>query len=484
MNIALNNKLKYLRYSPLFCVLTSLVFITGCASTSIFIPYPNQAASYKSSLDNSKSESSIQKLEKKRTSADKVLYLMERGRLNQLSNNIDGSLADFKTVIEQFNLQDDKAKITATGSLTVGSSFLTNDNAIPYKGDGYERVLVYHYQAMNYLAKGNRSAALVEVRRANLEQNFALQQHERELAKAEKEADKKQVAPKPGQYDNYFSSMDQMASKVKSSFQNAYTFYLSGLIYEANGNYNDAYIDYKKAIEIFPGNPYLQADVIRLAKQLGMRDDLRRYNKLFKPKTAKRPNATSTKTQGANTGTLVILYEHGYVSEKQEISLPLFTSQGLQQVSFPVYKQTWSQPPPLKISVNNKELKSSAIVYTSALAVKALKEKIPGMIIRQTLRAIAKKELQNQANEQNAALSITTQLYNLISERADLRSWLTLPNDVQIARTKLKSGQKHTIQLATTSQSENIEIDIRPGQIIILRLTDTETRLIKQLIPL
>jgi len=484
MDIALKNKLNPSRFLAFFCIIGTIIFIAGCASSSIFLPYPTQAAAYKTGLNNSKLENSLQKLDKKRTSSDKVLYLMERGRLNQLSNNFDESLDDFKTVIEQFNLQDDKARVTATGSMNVGSSLLTNDNAIPYKGDAYERVLVYHYQAMNYLAKGDRSAALVEVRRANLEQNFALQQHERELAKAEKEAEKKQPASEPGQYDNYFSSMDQMASKVKSSFQNAYTFYLSGLIYEANGNYNDAYIDYKKAIEIFPGNPYLQDDVLRLAKQLGMRDDLRRYNKLFEPKAARNSSSTHADSPGANTGTLVIIYEHGYVSQKQEISLPLFTSQGLQQVSFPVYKQAWSQPPPLKISVNNLELKSSTIVYASALAVKALKEKIPGMIIRQTLRAIAKKELQNQANEQGGAISFTTQIYNLISERADLRSWLTLPNDVQIARIELKTGQKNNIQFATTSQSENIEIDIRPGQITILRLTDTGTRIIKQLIPL
>lgn len=454
--------------------LISAVF-TGCASTSIFIPYPIQASVYKADLNTASLERSLNKLQKRRKSADKVLFMMESGRLNQLDNNFDESLNDFNTVIENFQQQDDKARFTATGSARLGAAFLANDNAIPYKGEGYERVMVHHYQALNYLAKGDRQAALVEVRRANLEQTLALEKHERDLAKAEKEASNKPINTSASQYDNYFSAMDQASSQVKSSFQNAYTFYLSGLIYEANGDYNDAYIDYKKAWEIFPENPYLHDDLLRLARQLGMRDDLKRFQKDFKLKPLK-----ITK----NTGTLVILYEHGFVPEKREISIPLFTSQGLQHVSFPVYQQPWFQPRPLKLVVGDTHLESSPIVFTSALAVKALQEKLPGMIIRQTIRAAAKKELQNQANEKNALLSLSTQIYNLISERADLRSWLTLPNDAQIARLALEAGKKHTIQLATTSQSDNVEVDIKPGQIIILKITDTGIQLIKQVFTL
>lgn len=461
------------------CLISAVVVFTGCASTSIFIPYPAQASAYKTALNTASLEASLNKLKKHRNSADKVLYMMESGRLNQLDNNFDESLNDFSTVIENFQLQDDKAKFTATGSARMGAAFLANDNAIPYKGEGYERVMVHHYQALNYLAKGDRQAALVEVRRANLEQTLALEKHERDLADAEKEASNNRIKTNPSQYDSYFSTMEQASSQVKSSFQNAYTFYLSGLIYEANGDYNDAYIDYKKAWEIFPENPYLQDDLLRLARQLGMRDDLQRFQKSFKSEPLKITKNTEA-LPSADTGTLVIFYEHGFVPEKREISVPLFTSQGLQSVSFPVYQQPWFQPRPLKLVVGDTRLESSPIVFTSALAVKALQEKLPGMIIRQTIRAIAKKELQNQANEANALLSLSTQIYNLVSERADLRSWLTLPNDVQIARLALEAGQKHAIQLAPASQSDKVEIDIKPGQIIILKVTDTGARLIKQ----
>ena len=401
---------------------------------------------------------------------------MESGRLNQLNNNFDASQEDFKAIIDQFKIQDEKARISATGSVGFGSSLLTNDNAIPYRGEGFERVLVHHYQALNYLAEGDKQGALVEVRRANLEQTIALERHERELVKAEKEAEKKKIKSNSGQYGHYFSSMDQIGAQVKSSFQNAYTFYLSGLIYEANGDYNDAYIDYKKALEIFPQNHFVQFDLLRLAKQLGMQEDLRYFQRKFKIKSASSQNKVHPNSQGS----LVVLYEHGFVPVKQEITIPLITTQGIQQVAFPTYHQPWLQPQSLNITVNNSSYMTETVVYTSALAVKALQERIPGMIIRQTLRATAKKELQNQANEQNPFLGLSTQIYNLVSERADLRGWSTLPYDTQIARLELKANIKHVLSFSTGKHSKTLEIDFKPGQIVILKLTDTGSRLIIQ----
>ncbi len=69
---------------------------------------------------------------------------------------------------------------------------------------------------------------------------------------------------------------------MKHSFQNAATFYLSGVVWEMLGERNDAYIDYKKALEIFPDNLFLQADVMRLGKRLGMRETWRIFSGVFR----------------------------------------------------------------------------------------------------------------------------------------------------------------------------------------------------------
>jgi hypothetical protein len=48
------------------------------------------------------------------------------------------------------------------------------------------------------------------------------------------------------------------------------------------------------------------------------------------------------------------------------------------------------------------------------------------MLVRQTLRAQTKHKMQQQANDQGGAiLGLLVGAYNIISENADLRSWLT-----------------------------------------------------------
>src|SRR5690606_7313802 len=89
------------------------------------------------------------------------------------------------------------------------------------------------------------------------------------------------ISPDIEQYEEQLRENLTAAAKVKNSFQNAYTFYYSALIREADNDLNGAYIDYKKALEIQPDNHYLQADAWRLAKRLGMDDDLQHFRSFF-----------------------------------------------------------------------------------------------------------------------------------------------------------------------------------------------------------
>ncbi|MEL0642622.1 tetratricopeptide repeat protein, partial [Pseudoalteromonas aliena] len=72
----------------------------------------------------------------------------------------------------------------------------------------------------------------------------------------------------------HYPSMGNVTRDVINGFQIAYTFYLSALLYQSAKQYNDAYIDYKKALAIHPNNIYLQQDVMRLAKKHGFDEAL------------------------------------------------------------------------------------------------------------------------------------------------------------------------------------------------------------------
>jgi hypothetical protein len=135
------------------------LYLSGCAVTSVFSPYPNQAQEFRIAIDTAKEAEALKKLDDKRNNADKILYLMERGRVGQAAGLTDGSLTDFSAVLEAMDVNEDKAKLSVTDTGAQGATLLTNDNAIPYRGEAYERVFVHHYQALNYLGRRRRNPA-------------------------------------------------------------------------------------------------------------------------------------------------------------------------------------------------------------------------------------------------------------------------------------------------------------------------------------
>jgi hypothetical protein len=258
-----------------------------------------------------------------------------------------------------------------------------------------------------------------------------------------------------------------MIGDIKNGFQNAYTFYLSGLLYEAAMQPNDAYIDYKRALEIYPNNHYLQKDVLRLATKLGMTADLTAL-------TAKYGAYQATKM--ANTGELVILIENGVINPKQEVSLnlPIFSAANQPRFfrfALPVYRGTLVKYPSLTINLAGQTYTSEQIVRLQSLAAKELQQQMPSLLTRQALRLVAKEKLRTTMSHQGGDIgNILAVLYNVASEQADTRSWLTLPDEVQILRLSLPPGQQ-VIELNIGGKTELIEVSILTKRISLLNLT-------------
>lgn len=420
-------------------VLATLLFVTACAGTSTFSAYPHKIQPLLISMVNRTPVDLSQSLLSERKSNDLILYNMEHGRYAYITGNSNISMDDFKTSIDKIRANDEKALISASAIGANMAATLVNDNAIPYEGDGYERVLLHQYQALNYLRKKDLDGAGVEVRRANAEQNDSLRRFEKELEKSHEEAAKKKIsAGSASSIEAQYAQMDEVAGKVKNSFQNAYTFYVSGIIYELLQQENDAYIDYKKALEIYPENSYLQKDVMRLAAKLGMTEEREELKQRF-PGVQERIAPV-----GAGSGELIVLFEDGFVPQKHEVTIPIPAGKaGVLALAFPIYREKWSIQTPLLISDDNGQIGATEpICDVRALAVKALKEKIPVIATRQIIRAVVKGVAAAEAKKKMGDFGqFATNVWNLVSESADLRSWLTLPANSQIMRATLPSGK-------------------------------------------
>lgn len=453
----------------------SLLLLTGCA-TSVLQPYPQQMKSTRAALGqpittaSAKQTPTQTKPIKRQRGPDQLLHLLEQARIAQLEQADDISLALYKDAITQFESQAFDAHLDLSNTAQTGTAFLVNDNARQYKGENYERSFIHLYQALNYVFQQDLEGAGVEVRRLNRIQKEALANNEKILAeldeKAQTQLSELPIDSQSTQTDiaAYVDAQDAAAQSVKHGFQNAYGYFISGLIYELRGEKNDAYIDYKKAQALNPQVPFLQTALLRLSRSLGFTQEHQRWQQQFKI-------STSGATQ--NGDNVIVLYESGLVPEKKEAALSIPDLKGrYHSFSFPYYAESrWGHQP---LHITSRAFPNSHQTFlltdTYPLAAKALKDKRTALIARQLSRSIAKAHLHHVSEKEGGALgSVLANIYNIITERADLRSWLTLPRSLQATRFSAPIG-KHTLNLQHNQSGANFqyEVAVKPNSTTLL----------------
>ena len=411
-----------------------------------------------------------QKTFEKRTNGNAgVLFAMELGRVAQLEGDHEASRRAFAAAIAGTAAQDDKAAISASGAAAQGGAVLVNDKVIPYRAPSHERILVHHYQALNHLALNDVEGAGVEIRRANREQEDARARRDAEIEKSK--SAEANVPPGEERDPNLlpvYAGLDELAGAVKHSFQNAATFYLSAVVWEMLGEPNDAYIDCKKALEIYPENPYLQRDVLRLGRRLGMREDVADFERRF-------PEAAREAAPETNAARLVVFYEEGLAPKKSEMSVsyPLFSAESVGVVALPVYAEAPPPAAPACVRAGRRNVGTTApICDVSALAARALAEQMPGILTRQLARAVAKAAAAKVAKDQgNGWAELAVTLYNVVSEQADLRSWLTLPAHIQMLSAWVEPGTRAVAVTGPGGAIWSGEVTFRPGQTTLVCVT-------------
>ncbi|WP_133408038.1 COG3014 family protein [Parashewanella tropica] len=427
----------------LICLVLCLS-ITGCATNSLFVNYPSQIQSQKQALNSSQPESQLSQLTENISGNDGLLYAQEAGRVAQIAGNFAQSKKYYQQAINKYLTFDNKAEISASDLGANASSLLLNDNAIPYEGPGFERIMLHQYQAFNYLFEHDFQGALVEVRRANELQQIQQDKYEESKKSVQRIAN--------GTVASQVEQLRQGTGSVTSSFLNAYSYYVTGLLHEILGNANDAFIDYRKAAAIWPQNPFVEQDLVRLAKQLSMpqySDFRRKFGEVKLPKR--------------NQGELIVIYEKGFVQPKGHFSVPFTVHGNWQTIDLPTYNHAATYPGAATISGLPSSLHAASITSIDALAMNSLRENLPLILARQVARVYAKAELarkltgkHHRKNDPFDLGSLAVQIFNVVSEQADRRSWLTLPNQAQIGRKYVNAGT-YPISIEN-SQTQNITI--------------------------
>lgn len=392
--------------------LVSLFAVTGCAT------YSSSFGVIENDLADRQYDAALKDIEKESDSKkDKVLYLLNKGMVLRMKRDFVGSNQALEAA------KDEMERLYAISVSENALSFVVNDSTVSYAGDDYEQVLVHLYMALNYLELSQPDDARVE----------ALQVDEK---------------------------LREIGEKIPGSkfTEDAFAIYLTGLIYDERGEWSDAMISYRKAYEAYkkyqvnygvPIPPMLGYDLERLAMHEGLTDEVAQYRKEFGISSQQEPGKSS------KGGEVVFVLNNGLAPIKREKSINAIdpVSGILVRIALPYYESRSTDVVGARISAYGKVAFTEMMENVDAIARKSLDSRMVAITARSIARAVVKTSAVHAAssNNNNDAMvglleGLATQVTAIATERADTRSWLTLPANIQLARLALPPGS-YTIKV-------------------------------------
>lgn len=436
----------------LFSIFSLALALTGCATMKSHDDLANQM---QSAQQSGGIPGALKALEASATTPDEktgLLYNMERGELLRLNHQYPEStqaflLADKKVSEWEETAKTDPSKLLATlGAATISERLKV------YEGQDYEKVWLTTRLALNRVAASDLETARVDIKRTHEREAVIAEFRAKETAEAEESAKAKGVEKSGKEVNGYpvETLNDPEVLALKNGYQNAVSHYLAGYLYEVLNEPGLAAPGYRKAIELRPETPVLEEGLRGLDERTSF--------------THKRRQRMTD---------VLFLVEAGDAPARKPkgFTVPIPARRGLRTVSisYPVIEP--SKDPALgKLSTSGMDFKLEKVVDVNVMARRALKDEMPGMILRGITRAILKAELQDQL-QKNAGMigGILGIVASVVTEQADDRIWRRLPGRVYVARGYLPEGE-HKVQI----DGRNLDITVKvAGQyaLVPLRLT-------------
>ncbi|WP_159064798.1 COG3014 family protein [Thaumasiovibrio subtropicus] len=433
------------------------VLLSGCAGLSVqnmFGHYSESNAAayhYVKSGDYSQAQAALS------DAGGAFLYGAESGRVAFLQQDYAASMAALKAADAYWTEEQRQAQIRISEGIEQATSLFLNDNVISYEPSPYEVGFLHLYLGLNYLQAKDLDGALVEMRRANRVQESVIDFRKQQAEIAQREAKQQQMS------DNVSEVLKRYPDKSNAlgARQNAYLFFLSALLYEADGDLNSAFVDIQRALNVVPDNKAVVDTAMRIAKRAGRRTELKALQRQY----------GQYKVPSRDTGTLIIIDEQQVVSAKQMWRLPLVLwdnnyQQAIYNLSLPYYsKQRFTPYRPIK--VDNSDLDADLVTDTNLMASQALSDDMFAIVTRQALRIVAKDQLRQSAvnsseDEYKELSNAVFNIFNMLTDQADTRSWQTLPASVY-----LSTAQYELNEVTLSSRGNQWTVPIQPGRITL-----------------
>lgn len=375
--------------------------------------------------------------DKSKKGKNRILYLFNKGWVDWISNqNIESNIS----LDEADKMAEDYQKNLGLEALAL----LSNPGIKPYKAEDFEVVMINYFKALNYLNLGKYKEALVEVRRINEKLN--------------------QLNDKYPDHKNRYQD-------------DAFAHIIMGLIYDANKEYNDAFIAYRNAVNVYESSysknfsleipDQLKNDLLRAAYRVGFFEELRFYEKKFNIKYQHKVN---------EGGELVFFWHNGlgpvksewsinfaktsskdgfvtFANEQQGMSFPIFIGDksdnekngfsklSFLRIAFPKYLERKPIFTNAQLVANNNTYDLQTAQDINGIAFKTLNDRMLREMGTAVLRMATKKAIEAAARKENDDLGSAISIVNALTEKADTRNWQTLPYQIAYSRIALPEGE-------------------------------------------
>lgn len=430
-----------------YMLLLILLYLSACAN--------NPLSSYSTNIGTpltAVSNGELALAESAIPEANNILYYLEHGTVLRLSDSYLASNKDF-TVAQGYI----DAWITSYHNGTIGlaadtmATSLVNDKVIDYVAKDYEKVMIPTYKALNYFALGNTDSARIEITRMyNLEdiiQNYRDREYAKEIEDKDSNASitKKfpslqQVETKnQNQYD--FKAINTpMVLALKNSYQNAFSHYLAGFVFEALGEPSLARPGYIKSGQLNPDNELIKQSIVDIDKNQKIDD---------------------------NTTDLLLVEEIGHAPLLKSVSfsVPFVTQNGQNtcsnsiNISFPE-QVIDNNKTIVNLTVDDKPLYPILFTDFNLMAARYLHDNLPNVFLRNTIRAAKDVALQQSACSGGGNIaSLIASVGSAVLSSADERTWAMLPGQIYVSRIKLKRGL-HTINIGNGNNFKALRINL------------------------
>ena len=398
---------------------------------------------------------------------DRTIYELEAGSVYAAAGDIKRSMQAFATADERmWEYLDDSPEIRISEQ---AAAIFTNQTIINYYGRPHDRIMCTTYEGLTHLLQGDVSGAAVSMRRALEWQLDAVAKNQEEIDHLEKKA--QEASEKKG----YDSAKAQEDPRTKASFDSAY-----GPIREMKG-YGEFEIPYATMLralqlQLTGRASEMEQATVAFRRVAGMLPEADRAFVLEDARTCEEASRGSA----AMPPMVYIFCEAGMAPWLHElrIDIPLF----MQEVpyvgaAFPVIKFHEDSPGPFTATCAGSAVQAMLMTDMDRVIADDFKQRLPAIItmtlVSSATKAIATYAAQKAAGDNGGWVALAGAIFQVATNSADLRTWLTLPKRVYYARCPAPADGVLTIQLGNGYILAPISVESTGATLVHVRLPST-----------